>query len=72
MLLKHWAAKQGISYRTALRWHKAGTLPVPTWQQAPGFSIMVKDDEPWEPNRVREAVGQNENKQTKAKDDKSK
>lgn len=54
MLLKHWAAKQGISYRTALRWHKAGTLPVPTWQQAPGFSIMVKDDEPWESDHIRD------------------
>jgi putative resolvase len=41
MLLKHWAQKQGISYRTALRWYREDRLPVPAWQYAPGHSIVV-------------------------------
>jgi predicted site-specific integrase-resolvase len=32
MNLKQWAAAQGVSYDTALRWHRAGKLPVPTYQ----------------------------------------
>ncbi len=44
MLLKHWAQKQGISYRTALRWYREGRLPVPAWQHAPGHSIVVASE----------------------------
>ena len=40
MLLKHWAAKQGISYRTALRWFHDGKLPVEATQTETG-SILV-------------------------------
>lgn len=32
MNLKEWAAGQGVSYATALRWFKAGKLPVPAYQ----------------------------------------
>lgn len=40
MLLKHWAAKQGICYRTALRWFHDGKLPVEATQTQTG-SILV-------------------------------
>ena len=43
MLLKHWAQKQGISYRTALRWHHEGNLPVKSYQNGIGYSILVCD-----------------------------
>ena len=46
MLLKHWAAKQGISYRTAIRWYREGRLPVPAYQHAPGYSIVGGETEP--------------------------
>jgi len=39
--LREWAEKQGISYRTALRWFHAGTLPVEAEQIATG-TIIVK------------------------------
>jgi putative resolvase len=45
MLLKHWAKKQGISYRTALRWYHGGTMPVRAWQNMPRGSILVTDAE---------------------------
>ncbi|MGW5361730.1 recombinase family protein [Actinopolymorpha pittospori] len=32
MNLKEWATSQGVSYATALRWYKAGRLPVPAYQ----------------------------------------
>ena len=41
MKLSEWARGQGISYRTAWRWFKAGTLPVPVEQAATG-TILVK------------------------------
>ena len=41
MKLSEWARGQGISYRTAWRWFKAGTLPVPAEQAATG-TILVK------------------------------
>lgn len=46
MLLKQWAAKQGVSYWTALRWFKSGRLPVRAVQHAPGESILVLHEEP--------------------------
>src|SRR5262245_32832150 len=39
--LREWAEKQGISYRTALRWFHGGTLPVEAEQVATG-TIIVK------------------------------
>jgi len=39
--LREWAKKQGVSYRTALRWFHAGTLPVEAQQVATG-TIIVK------------------------------
>ena len=39
MNLKEWAAETGISYATALRRYKSGTLPVPTYRL--GRLIMV-------------------------------
>src|SRR5918996_5451153 len=41
MKLSEWARGQGISYRTAWRWFKAGTLPAPAEQAATG-TILVK------------------------------
>lgn len=39
--LSTWAKEQGISYKTAWRWFKNGTLPVP-YEQAPSGTILVK------------------------------
>jgi predicted site-specific integrase-resolvase len=41
MKLREWAEKQGISYRTALRWFHGGILPVDAEQMATG-TIIVK------------------------------
>ncbi|HEY6423924.1 MAG TPA: IS607 family transposase [Pseudonocardiaceae bacterium] len=40
MKLSAWAKEQGISYRTALNWFHAGTLPVPA-RQLPTGTILV-------------------------------
>ena len=40
MKLRAWAKEQGISYRTALNWFHAGTLPVPA-RQLPTGTILV-------------------------------
>ncbi len=39
--LSAWAKEQGISYRTALNWFHAGTLPVPA-RQLPTGTILVE------------------------------
>jgi putative resolvase len=41
MKLKDWAREQGVSYRAALNWFHAGTLPVPARQLATG-TILVE------------------------------
>lgn len=41
MRLKEWAREQGVSYRTALNWFHAGTLPVPA-RQLPTGTILVE------------------------------
>jgi hypothetical protein len=40
MKLSKWAKEQGISYQTALRWFKKGTLPVPAIKTKSG-TILV-------------------------------
>src|SRR5262245_23009518 len=40
MKLSEWAKKQGISYRTALRWFHRGTLPVEAEQRDTGTIIV--------------------------------
>lgn len=40
MKLSVWAKKQGISYKTAWRWWKAGTMPVPVEQLTSGTIIV--------------------------------
>lgn len=40
MKLSVWAKNQGISYKTAWRWWKAGTMPVPVEQLASGTVIV--------------------------------
>ena len=40
MKLVDWARRQGISYKTAWRWVKDDTMPVP-WRQMPGGTILV-------------------------------
>ena len=42
MKLSEWAMLQGVSYRTAWRWFKAGILPVPVKQLANG-TILLSD-----------------------------
>jgi predicted site-specific integrase-resolvase len=39
--LSTWAKQQGISYKTAWRWFKNGTLPVP-YEQVPSGTILVR------------------------------
>ncbi|WP_100445432.1 IS607 family transposase [Glycomyces xiaoerkulensis] len=41
MRLKEWAAKQGVSYRTALNWFHSGTLPAPA-RQLPTGTILIE------------------------------
>jgi len=44
MKLSIWAKKQGISYRTAWRWFKAGTLPVHA-EQTPSGTILISEQQ---------------------------
>lgn len=44
MKLKDWAKKEGISYQTAYRWFKAGSLPIKAYQSESG-TIIVQDEE---------------------------
>lgn len=45
MKLSCWAKKQGISYRTAWRWFKAGTLPVPAVKTLTGTILVQEQDD---------------------------
>jgi putative resolvase len=45
MKLSEWAKKQGVSYRTALRWFHGGILPVEAEQMDTG-TILVKVADP--------------------------
>jgi len=45
MKLSQWAKKQGISYLTALRWFKAGKLPVKAIQLETG-TILIEEEQP--------------------------
>lgn len=45
MKLSEWAKKQGISYKTAWRWFKAGKLPVAFEQTATG-TILIHEPKP--------------------------
>jgi putative resolvase len=51
MKLSAWAKQQGISYRTAWRWFKAGSLPVPS-QQLPSGTIIVSEPDQKNSNSV--------------------
>lgn len=44
MKLKEWADKCGITYLTAYKWFKAGTLPVKAYQAQSGTIIIDNDD----------------------------
>jgi putative resolvase len=46
MKLSTWAKKQGVFYRTAWRWFKAGTLPVRAEQMATGTVILHEEEAP--------------------------
>ena len=41
MKLTDWAREEGVSYRTALRWFHAGTLPCPAYQHPETGTIIV-------------------------------
>ncbi|MBU4217430.1 MAG: recombinase family protein, partial [Actinobacteria bacterium] len=43
MKLSAWAIKNGISYRTALRWYHDGTLPARAEQLATGTILVYED-----------------------------
>lgn len=45
MKLSDWAKKQGISYLTAYRWFKGGTLPASAYQSDSGTIIVHEDPE---------------------------
>jgi hypothetical protein len=40
MKLSDWAEQQGVTYKTAWRWFKAGRLPVPCTQMPTGTVIV--------------------------------
>lgn len=44
MILKTWAKKQGINYRTALRWFHSGKMPVQAYQTDTGTIIVGSPD----------------------------
>jgi len=44
MRLVDWAKQQGIGYRTAYNWHRAGKMPVRTTVTATGM-ILVEDSD---------------------------
>jgi putative resolvase len=46
MKLSEWARGQGISYRTALNWFHAGTLPAPARQLPTGTILVEPSAEP--------------------------
>jgi putative resolvase len=46
MKLSGWARGQGVSYRTALSWFHAGTLPVPARQLPTGTILVEPSAEP--------------------------
>lgn len=48
MKLSVWAKQVGVSYKTAWRWFKAGTLPVATEQMASGTIIIKEPKVDWE------------------------
>jgi len=60
MKLADWARKQGIDYKTAYRWFRAGILPVPA-TQLPTGTILVEAEESLEMSLKRE------NKELKAR-----
>lgn len=43
MKLSAWAKKSGVDYKTAYRWFKAGSLPVPSWQNPKTGTILIDD-----------------------------
>jgi hypothetical protein len=49
MRLRDWAKKEGISYKTALRYFHGGLLPVVAEQVKPGGVIIVHETEKHEP-----------------------
>ena len=52
MKLATWAKQQGVDYKTAYRWFRAGILPVPS-RQLPTGTILVDVDEESEVARLR-------------------
>jgi predicted site-specific integrase-resolvase len=45
MKLSDWAKRQGVSYRTAWRWFKAGILPIPVKQLSNGTIILSEQEQ---------------------------
>jgi putative resolvase len=62
MKLSTWAKKQGVSYRTAWRWFKAGTLPVRAEQMATGTVIIHEEEAPSGAAALYARVSSHENK----------
>ncbi|MEO6090626.1 MAG: hypothetical protein ABIQ18_46745 [Umezawaea sp.] len=58
MNLTEWARAQGIAPRTAYRWFREGTLPVPAERVGPHTILMniVLDDDEVEDDLVRDMI----------------
>jgi predicted site-specific integrase-resolvase len=56
MKLATWAKQQGVDYKTAYRWFRAGILPVPSRQLLTG-TILV-DAEETEESRLRRELAE--------------
>lgn len=63
MKLSEWAHKQGISYRTAWRWFKNGTLPVPVTQMPSGTILVQSPPSTAEYVAIYARVSSNDQKQ---------
>lgn len=55
MKLAEWARKQGIDYKTAHAWFKAGKMPVKTYQTETG-TILVDENIVFDENDIKECL----------------
>lgn len=55
MKLSEWSKKEGITYKTAWNWFKAGKLPIESYQTKTG-TIIVKEKNKKEKNRIKECI----------------
>ncbi|MCK9416626.1 IS607 family transposase [Candidatus Dojkabacteria bacterium] len=56
MKLSEWSKKEGINYRTAWNWFKAGKLPVESYQTETGTIIVKEKDVIKENDNIKECI----------------